>query len=295
MANDMIVITASSLPTHLRTNTKKSNVFAAAVSPGGFPVISIKGKVFHVQRGEERTLVTRGEDGEPAASLETVIVAVNPNKSKVFYEHGYEEGSTAKPTCYSNDGIKPAANAESPQAKKCALCPHNQWGSRITDNGGKGKACTDHMRLAVAAPTQLNDPMLLRVPAASLKVLGQYGAQLAKRGVEPHNVITRIGFDYNVAHPALTFKAIRFVEEHELSEIEGVLFEEAETIGQITGTSNPVLSEVEHKAEAPAPKVAAPAPEPKPEPKVAAPEPAAAKVDDYDSIDQALDNLEFDD
>lgn len=295
--NDMVAITASKLPAHLQGKVKTENVFAAAVSAGGFPVVSIKGKVFHVQRGDERTLVTKGQDGEPASSLEAVIVAVNPNKSKVFYDHGYEEGSVAKPTCYSNDGVAPAADAESPQAKKCALCPHNQWGSRITDSGGKGKACADSMRLAIAPPDQLNDPMLLRVPAASLKTLGQYGAQLAKRGVEPQHVVTRIGFDYNVAHPALTFKAIRFVEEHELSEIEGVLFEEAETIGQITGTSNPVASEVEHKAEAPAPKAAAPAPapEPKPEPKVAAPEPAAAKVDDYDSIDEALDNLEFDD
>lgn len=298
--NDMVAITASKLPAHLQGKVKTTNVFAAAVSAGGFPVISIKGKVFHVQRGDERTLVTKGEDGEPAASLEAIIVAVNPNKSKVFYETGYEEGSTAKPTCYSNDGIEPAADAESPQAKKCAACPHNQWGSRITDNGAKGKACADSMRLAVASTNQINDPMLLRVPAASLKVLGQYGAQLAKRGVEPHHVVTKIGFDYNVAHPALTFKAIRFVDEGELAEIEQVLSEEEETIGLITGTANPITPEVEHKAEAPAPKPKAapkPAPvevaeepEPKPEPKK-----EAAKVDDYDSIDEALDNLDFDD
>lgn len=303
--NDMVAITASKLPAHLQGKVKTQNVFAAAVSAGGFPVISIKGKVFHIQRGDERTLVTKGDEGEPASSLEAVIVAVNPNKSKVFYDSGYEEGSVAKPTCYSNDGISPAADAEDPQAKKCATCPHNQWGSRITDNGGKGKACADSMRLAIAAPTQLNDPMLLRVPAASLKILGQYGAQLAKRGVEPHHVVTKIGFDYNVAHPALTFKAVRFVEEHELAEIEGVLHEEEETIGLITGTANPITPEVEHKAEEPkpAPKKEAkpepkPEPEPEPEPEAEEPKPepkAAAKVDDYDSIDEALDNLDFDD
>ena len=300
MANDMIVITARSLPTHIRAKAKRTNVFAAAVSTGGFSVVSIKGKVFHVQRGNERTLVTKGEDSEPASSLEAVILAVNPNKSKIFYDHGYEEGSLAKPTCYSNDGITPAANAESPQAKKCALCPHNQWGSRITDSGGKGKACADAMRLAIAPPDQLNDPMLLRVPAASLKTLGQYGLQLAKRGVEPHHVVTKIGFDYNVAHPALTFKAIRFVDEGELHEIETVLDEESETIGLITGTADPITPEVEHKAEAPAPK---PKAEPKPAPVEEAAQPApelepkkeAAKVDDYDCIDEALDNLDFDD
>lgn len=300
MANDMVAFAASKLPAHLQGKVKTDNVFANAVSAGGFPVISIKGKVFHIQRGDEKILVTKGDEGEPAASLEAIIVAVNPNKSKVYYDHGYEEGSVAKPTCYSNDGLAPAADAENPQAKSCAACPHNQWGSRITDNGGKGKACGDSMRLAIASPDQLNDPMLIRVPAASLKTLGQYGAQLAKRGVEPHHVLTKIGFDYNVAHPALTFKAMRFVEAEELAQIEVVLSEEEETISQITGTANPVTPEVEHKAAeaAPAPKAAAPKPAPAPEPEVeAAPEPAkpAAKVDDYDSIDEALDNLDFDD
>jgi hypothetical protein len=307
MANDMVAFAASKLPAHLAGKVKTDNVFANAVSAGGFPVISIKGKVFHIQRGDEKTLVTKGDEGEPAASLEAIIVAVNPNKSKVFYDSGYEEGSVAKPTCYSNDGLSPAADAENPQAKKCAVCPHNQWGSRITDNGGKGKACGDSMRLAISPPDQINDPMLIRVPAASLKTLGQYGAQLAKRGVEPNHVLTKIGFDYNVAHPALTFKAMRFVEADELAQVEAVLLEESETIDQITGTGNSVTPEVEHKSAdpTPEPKAAKPTPEPKaakPEPEkeaegVDASEPAkaTAKVDDYDSIDQALDNLDFDD
>jgi hypothetical protein len=302
MANDMVAITASKLPAHLQGKVKSTNVFAAAVSAGGFPVVSIKGKVFHVQRGDERTLITKGADGEPAASLEAVIVAVNPNKSKVYYDQGYEEGSAAKPTCYSNDGLAPAADAEEPQAKKCATCPHNQWGSRITDNGGKGKACGDSMRLAIAPPDQLNDPMLLRVPAASLKTLGQYGAQLAKRGVEPHHVVTRIGFDYNVAHPALTFKAVRFVEEHELAEIEAVLLEEDETIGQITGTgAAPLLPEAEAKAdiepkrEYPKKAEAPKEPEPEVEAVKEAPAKKTSSVEDYNDIDEALDNLDFDD
>lgn len=296
--NDMIAITASKLPAHLQGKVKATNVFAAAVSAGGFPVVSIKGKSFHIQRGDERTLV-KNSDGDAAGSIEAVIVAVNPNKSKVFYDSGYEEGSNAKPTCYSNDGLAPAADAESAQAKKCATCPHNQWGSRITDNGGKGKACADSMRLAIAAPSQLNDPMLLRVPAASLKVLGQYGAQLAKRGVEPQHVVTKIGFDYNVAHPALTFKAIRFVEDHEMGEIEAVLADEAETIGQITGVGGGAALDAEHKADAPQRsqklKEAEEEAEAAPKAKVKVEEKPAAKVDDYNSIDEALDNLDFDD
>lgn len=181
----------------------------------GYPIISIKGKNFHVVRGEERTLVTRPDDPDtPASSLEVVILRANPNLSKVYYSTGYVEGSDAKPECFSNDGKVPAADAETPQAKSCATCPHNQWGSKITDNGSKGKACSDSRRIAVATPDHLNEPMLIRVPAASLKALAQFGDMLKKRGVPSYSmVVTKVSFDYNVAHPSLTFKPIGFLDE----------------------------------------------------------------------------------
>jgi len=284
--SDMVTIESGGLPAHLKGKTKTNNLFAAAVSVGGFPVISIKGKVFHIQRGDVRELVTKvGTDDEPAPSLEVVILSVNPNKSKVYYNTGFIEGSVAKPTCYSNNGVAPAEDAEEQQSKKCNVCPHNQWGSRITDSGGKGKACGDSMRLCVAAAGMINDPMLLRVPAATLKTLGLYGTQLSKRGVEPQYVITKVGFDYNVAHPALTFKAVRFVEEAELALVEDTLVEESELIDQITGvTERPNIS-VE------------PVGETKPTAKAKKPKPVKKEVKEVkeDEVDEALDNLDFDD
>jgi hypothetical protein len=283
--SDMITIESGGLPAHLKGKNKTNNLFAAAVSVGGFPVISIKGKVFHIQRGDVRELVTKvGTDDEPAASLEVIILSVNPNKSKVYYNTGFVEGSVAKPTCYSNNGVAPAEDAEEQQSKKCNICPHNQWGSRITDSGGKGKACGDSMRLCVSAAGMINDPMLLRVPAATLKTLGLYGTQLSKRGVEPQYVITKVGFDYNVAHPALTFKAVRFVEEEELTLIEDTIVEEADLIDQITGiTDRPNIS-VEPVGEATPTKVKKPKPTKK----------KVKEVED-DEVDAALDNLDFDD
>jgi len=287
--SDMVTIESGGLPAHLKGKTKTNNLFAAAVSVGGFPVISIKGKVFHIQRGDVRELVTKtGTDDEPAPSLEVVILSVNPNKSKVYYNTGFIEGSVAKPTCYSNNGVEPAADAEEQQSKKCNICPHNQWGSRITDSGGKGKACGDSMRLCVSAAGMINDPMLLRVPAATLKTLGLYGTQLSKRGVEPQYVVTKVGFDYNVAHPALTFKAVRFVEESELALVEDTLVEESELIDQITGvTERPNIS-VEPVGET--------TPTPKPV-EATKPKPAKKKVKEVedDEVDAALDNLDFDD
>src|SRR5690606_31212610 len=114
------------------------------------------------------------------------------------------------------DGIRPAADAQSPQATTCAGCKWNQWGSRITDSGKKGKACADSRRLAVAAAGDLTNPLLLRVPAASLVGLASYGKTLAKHGLKDFKaVVTSVSFDPNEAYPLLVFNFARFLTEEE--------------------------------------------------------------------------------
>lgn len=248
-----------------------SNELVGNSASGGFPVISIKGKVFHIQRGDERTLITKPGEDDPAASIEVVIVRANPNRSKVYYAEGYVEGETAKPTCYSNSGVEPEADAQEPQAKKCATCVHNQWGSRITSDGRKGKGCADSRRIAVATVDAPADPMLLRVPAASMKALEEFGKQLAARGVPSQAVVTKVGFDYSVAYPSLVFRPVGLIGDADvLGEIKRI--GESEIVGQITGTKPATAktqSEVEEDA-APLPVIAA-APKP-----ATAPKPAAA-------------------
>lgn len=276
----LIPFESAKLPAHIKAKGSVIANWFAAAAGSGFPTISIKGKVFHIVRGGDKELVTKpGADDEPASNLEAVVVSVNPQRSKVYYAKGYTEGSDEKPECYSNNGLTPELDAATPQAAKCAACKHNVFGSKITDDGRKAKACADSMRLAVAAAGQLNDPMLLRVPAASLKALGQYGELLAKRGVEPHQVVTKIGFDYTVAHPQLTFKPVGFVTDEMLVEIEKTRGEPVTK--QITGEMAVPRAEAdEFQQEAPAPKAVAKA---KPAPVVeedeaSAPAPKAAKA-----------------
>jgi len=280
------------LPAHLKGTFSGTNPFAAAGSAEGFKRLTTKLQSFYMEHGDMREEI--GQD-----TLDVVILEANPNKSKVYYADGFEDGGFVKPTCYSNNGTSPAENADAPQSKKCSICPHNQWGSRITDKGGKGKSCSDSMRLCVANIDSVDDIMLLKVTAYALKTLGQYGAQLAKRGVDPKYVVTQLGFNEQGDFPSLTFKAVRFIEEEELKGIDELIKTEQETIDRITGKVDAPIDNVggfaitpkkEEKAvEAPV-KV-----EPKPEVKKKAPEPKAASVEDYDDIEQALDNLDFDD
>ncbi len=281
------------VPAHLKDTLSGVNAFAAAGTPDGFKVITHKDRVFSAEYNGYRD--SMGED-----NLEVIILASNPNKSKVYYADGFEDSGFVKPTCYSNNGATPSENADAPQSKKCAICPHNQWGARITDKGGKGKSCSDSIRLCVTPFDNVGEPMLLKVTSYALKTLGQYGAQLSKRGVDPKYVVTQLGFNSQGDYPSLTFKAIRFVEEDELKKIDELVKTESETIDKIIGVVDSpidnvggfaIAPKVEEKAEE-APVKVEPKPEVKKEPEEPKPK---ASVEDFDDIEEALDNLDFDD
>lgn len=219
--SSVIPFASSNLPAHIaaRAKGRSNTALTSHVGNGGFPVLSIKGKVFTLVKQDERKVITRELDGEqvPAAALEIVIIAANPNLSKVWYKGGYEDGANSKPDCFSNNGISPDDSVETPQAKKCATCPKNVWGS---GQNGKGKACGDSRRIAIAAPDQINEPMLLRVPAASLKPLAEYGKKLDNRGASFDAVVTKIKFDMEEATPKLVFVPVGFLDENQLSAVD---------------------------------------------------------------------------
>jgi hypothetical protein len=306
----------SNLPAFLKkVDVAALNSDLTAHAGSGFPVISIKGKVFAVVRDGDREIQMNPKDPDSAAtSLNVVLLKANKGTSKVFYIKGYDKDTSEgqKPDCYSNDGVEPAADAQNKQAKKCATCPHNQWGSRVSEKGAtKGKACADAVRMAVAPAGQINDAMLLRVPPASIKALGEYGQMLAKRGVGYNMVVTKVGFDVQAESPKLTFSAVGLLDDEGFAEVQEIAA--SDVVSNILGSS--VMAAVAAEAaapaeetveeEAPAPKpVAKPKPAAKPvveeaEEEVPAPKPAAkpkakpAPV--IDDMDLDLDGINFDD
>lgn len=263
--NQVATLDGLQLPARLRnTNVAVIDANTDLFSGAGmmFPVLSYKGKVWHIVEGDERTLVAHPDSGDPLSSIEVVLLKANPAKSKVFYASGYIEGSADKPDCFSNDGVAPDPQAKTPQAANCEGCPQNVWGSRIADNGNKTKACADSKRVAVAPAGDIENAMLLRVPPASLKELQNYGSDLSKRGIPYNEVVTRVGFDHTVAHPQLTFKFVRFLTDEEALAAADTV--KGEKVGFVTGmTAMPARND----APAPAtvqPKPPAPMPTPKP-------------------------------
>jgi hypothetical protein len=248
----------------------------------GFPVLSIKGKTFTVRRGKKSTMLTRKDaDGDqvPVNAIEVVLIKANRNFSKTYYAKGYVEGSDAKPDCFSNDGIAPDASVQNPQAKKCAVCPKNVWGAKVSDEGKKLKACQDVRRVAVAALNALDDPMLLRVPPASLKGLASYARDvLEPRKVSYNAVLTKVRFAPEASTPKLLFTPLQFLTEEQYQEAAALA--ESGLVQDIIGLTGTPMHVDEEEAPPQPPEVTAPAPAPAPKTKKPAAPVSAADVDE---------------
>lgn len=264
---------------------------------GGFPVVSFRGKVWRVIKGAESNLITAPGTDDPAPSLEVVILKSYKHLSKIYYEKAYEEGDDASPDCFSVDGIRPDPSVQSPQDVTCAVCKNNVWGSKITPQGKKTRACADARRLAVIAAGDLDKaiygPMLLRVPPASLAELEAFAKVLSTRKVPYFGVVTKLGFDSQASFPRLTFKPSRFLDDSEYAKVHELLKDELVTriIGETTETFVPRETPPPAAAK-PAPKVVVEksAPNP-PEPEKKAPAPAATPSL-MTSLDEALASLD---
>lgn len=292
MASNVIPFEQSSVPAHIAAafgNAKNTDYEAPS---GAVPSVSFRGKVWRiVVDGEENPLLN--SEGDPVATMSVVMIKGNPKRSKAYYgDKKYVEGESAAPVCASRDGIAPDAGVEAPQCATCAACPQNVWGSRISEQGKKVKACADSKRIAVVPAGDLNfTPLLLSVPATSLSDkdnkeneakgwygLSEYAMMLEKRGVPVEAVVTKIGFDSRPAYPKLLFKAVGYLDEEGAEKV--VELRESEAVSTIIGLDGGEHAAVEDTP-APAPKAAekpkakaAPAPdeedEPAPAPKAKA-------------------------
>lgn len=260
----------------------------------GFPVISIRGKVWRIRKGgvDEDVLDAKG-DAIP--SIEVVLIKSNPMPSKIFYAKQYEEGAAEMPDCWSADGIRPDKGVAQPVCKTCAACPNNIWGSKITPQGSKTKKCSDARRMAVISMQDLMEKgadaqlHLLRVPPASLNPLKDFAEKVLKpKGIPYFGIITRIGFDTSASYPKMAFRAARYLSEDEATavlqlrdseDVRRILAESEEFVeAGTTAGSEAASDDAEATPAAPAaaaPKKKAAAPRPAEEEDVGLEEPAA--------------------
>lgn len=273
--SNIVTFESTAVPAFLqqRQSTAINNELASLAT--GFPTVSIKGKVFAIVRDGERKVMTRPDDPTaPLSAINCVIVNAS-GKVKTYYDKAFsEDAEDKKPVCFSNDGKHPDPTIDHPQCTSCTMCPHNVFGTAISENGGfgKGKACSDAVRLAIF---EGNDTYLLRVPPASLRNLGRYVKTLNSKGVPYNAVYTKIAFDIEAAAPQLTFTFAGFLNEAQYRKISELA--ETDQVMAIIGRDQATIAQApaaphEAPVAAPAPKPvekavqAAPAPTPAPKP-----------------------------
>jgi hypothetical protein len=230
---------ASQLPAAIRAQMESMTSSELQANVGAsFAVMSIKGKSFSIKFGGQTTLLVMEAGGQqyPAQFFDCVIPIAKAELSKTWYKGTYSEGDDGQPDCYSEDGIHPLAPMQQRPLVNgspcidCRVCPNNIFGSKVSDNGSRGKACSDTRKVLVlpidsrtglldAHNVKFGGPMLLRIPPASLRVLGDYDAKLNHMGASYIGVVTRIEFDPTVAFPKLVFKALRYLSDAEAADV----------------------------------------------------------------------------
>jgi hypothetical protein len=188
-----------------------------------FPVLSIRGGKWRVKYRGEETLIA-DDRGYPRPDIDVVIVMAPRHKSKAFYPEGFDENNPGvPPTCWSSDGKVPDAMVPEDQLQNdvCATCEQDKIGSAVTSAGKKTKACSDHKRVVVVPANDiLNEafggPMLLRVPASSLKMLQGYGDYLKDNRALYFGCTTVLTFDPDPSFPRVQFEYGRPLDDTEV-------------------------------------------------------------------------------
>jgi len=223
--SNVIPFAAGGPPAIFQNRQSTLNQAAQQGVQASFAVIGYKGRAWSLKyRGDSQVLMN--EHRQPLPNLDVVIVGVSPYISKQFYEKKFTEGSDEAPDCFSVDGITPDASSPKKQHATCAACPKNAWGSRVSEDGKKGKACQDSRRIAVVPAQDITNevsggPMMLRLPVMTLNNLATYAAMLERKGAGLEFVATRLGFDYDVAYPRITFEAIGWLSQEQAVEVVG--------------------------------------------------------------------------
>jgi len=275
MASDIIPLDLQ-IPAHLTDRIGQPSVLGDSLGGGisgnaEFPRISIKGSRFRLIDGGAESVLDIN-------ALEVVIVGANPGLSKAWYATAWNpDAEPSAPDCYSLEGDKPHPDSTQPQSDICAGCPQNAWGSRITPQGTKVKACADKKRLAVVSADDAGGPIyLLEVTASALKGLNKYNTGLKMRNIPTEVVRTIVSFDTDASYPKIQFGFGGLLTE-EIQKLVDPLFGSAQVV-EITGVAS--TPGVASPAIAPAKAIAAPVvepPAPAPVLVTPSPEPVAKK------------------
>lgn len=208
---NIVPFNQAALPAFMQQLAGAANINdQAAAGIGGESIdhISIKGGRFHIIRNGQQPQTLE------LFALRVIIVHANPGVTKAYYDTPWNPDQDAEaPACSSDDGIAPRSDSPRPQCGTCAVCPQNQFGSKVNAQTGKeSKACTDKKCIAIVTPGNESGEMLrLQIPTMAMKDFGAFLRGLPN--VPYYAVVTEITFDTTVSYPKIKFRPVDYISE----------------------------------------------------------------------------------
>lgn len=201
MTNELNVVTTPATSTSLidfeaEFNRIANEVQGALAAPKG-NFISLKGRVFTMP------------DGAVAKELDCIVLDfLRINQLMPPYKPGVRAGATCWAIGRVESDLMPE-KAPQPECELCSECPKNQFKSHAN---GKGKACTNRIRLVIVPPDAKPESefWLLHVPPTSLSDWTNY-TNVLKRTIGTAGfcrTVTKMRLSQDVDYPKLVFQAI---------------------------------------------------------------------------------------
>ena len=208
---NIVPFNQAALPAFMQQLAGAANINdQAAAGIGGESIdhISIKGGRFHIIRNGQQPQTLE------LFALRVIIVHANPGVTKAYYDTPWNPDQDAEaPACSSDDGVTPRSDSPRPQCGTCAVCPQNQFGSKVNAQTGKeSKACTDKKCIAIVTPgNEAGEMLRLQIPTMAMKDFGAFLRGLPN--VPYYAVVTEITFDTTVSYPKIKFRPVDYISE----------------------------------------------------------------------------------
>lgn len=163
-----------------------AEVMAENVGAGGMDPSKLDRIKIPAGGGTAWELPTLDGKGDVAKELTGIIVAKRDVRS--YYATKYT-GGNEPPECYSLDCV----NGVGEPGGNCETCPFSQWGTAKDDEGNftDGQACKQRLMLLFIQKNSTL-PMVINVPASSLKTMTPYFVRLGGAGLPFWCVVTNL-------------------------------------------------------------------------------------------------------
>jgi hypothetical protein len=242
MSNDLVVPGLAGGPSkYFDKKPIEKEEIGSGIGVGlGYSVISTSGKQFKLHHQGEDYLLLADDGKSPAQTFDFVILRGGKFPSHTWYKQQYDAKRTAPPDCQSTDGVAPDDDVPDfdpktglgKQSDLCQTCPQHEW--KMQKNGREGRACTDSLRLVVFPGSQnmieraigrrIDEPILFRIPAASMKGLIEFMKQVKARWphLAPYGYLTRAKMRQDVPHPQFTYVVADWLKDEVIAEMEQI-------------------------------------------------------------------------